>query len=63
MFRTVIAESQEEHGASGHVHLREVRPWQAKGEPLNSLELDVEFTGPVRSGLLPAQQDAELAVT
>ena len=62
VFRTVIAESQEEHGASGHVHLREVRPWQAKGEPLNSLELDVELSGPVRSGLLPAQQEAELAV-
>ena len=63
VFRTVIAESQEEHGASGHVHLREVRPWQAEGEPLNSLELNVEFTGPVRAGLLPAQQEAELAVT
>jgi predicted secreted protein len=62
VFRTVIAESQEEQGASGHVRLREVRPWQAKGEPLNSLELDVELSGPVRAGLLPAQQEAELAV-
>jgi Zn-dependent peptidase ImmA (M78 family) len=62
VFRTVIAESQEEQGARGRVHLREVRPWQAKGEPLNSLELDVEFSGPFRTGLLPAQQEAELAV-
>jgi Zn-dependent peptidase ImmA (M78 family)/predicted secreted protein len=62
VFRTVIAESQEEQGASGHVHLQEVRPWQVKGKPLNSLELDVEFSGPVRAGLLPAQQEAELAV-
>ncbi len=31
VFRTVIAESQEEHGASGHVHLREVRPGRQRG--------------------------------
>jgi predicted secreted protein len=62
VFRTVIAESQEEQGASGHIRLREVRPWQAKAEPLNALELDVELSGPVRAGLLPAQQEAELAV-
>lgn len=63
VFRTVIAESQETHGAIGRVRLREVRPWQTKGEPLNSLELDVELSGPVRAGLLPAQQEAELVVT
>jgi Zn-dependent peptidase ImmA (M78 family) len=62
VFRTVIAESQEGHGAIGHVRLREVRPWQAKGDPLNSLELDLELSGPVGAGLLPAQQEAELAV-
>jgi len=62
VFRTLIAESREERGASGHVCLREVRPWQAKGEPLNSLELAFELSGPVRAGLLPAQQEAELAV-
>jgi Zn-dependent peptidase ImmA (M78 family) len=61
VFRTLIAESQENQGAKGHVRLREVRPWQGKGEPLNSLELDVELSGPVRAGLLPAQQEAELA--
>jgi len=43
VFRTVIAESQEERGASGHVRLREVRPWQAKGEPLPSLSTRRRF--------------------
>jgi hypothetical protein len=62
VFRTVIAEPQDEGGASGHVRLREVRPWQAAGEPLNSLELDVELSGPVPAGLLPAQQEAMLGV-
>jgi Zn-dependent peptidase ImmA (M78 family) len=62
VFRTVIAGPQDEGGASGHVRLREVRPWQAAGEPLNSLELDVELSGPVRAGLLPAQLEALLGV-
>ena len=60
VFRTIIAEAQE--GASGHVHLREVRPWQAGGEPLQSLELDVELSGPVAAGLLPKQRKALLEV-
>ncbi len=62
VFRTVIAEPQEESGASGHVHLREVRPWQSVGEPLHSLELDVELSGPVPAGLLPEQREALLGV-
>jgi predicted secreted protein len=44
VFRTVIAEAQ--NGASGHVHLREVRAWQSEGEPLQLLELDVNLTYP-----------------
>jgi Zn-dependent peptidase ImmA (M78 family) len=63
VFRTVIAESQDNGGTSGHVRLREVRPRQAAGEPLNSLELDVELSGPVPAALLPAQQEAMLGVT
>jgi Zn-dependent peptidase ImmA (M78 family) len=62
VFRTVIAEPEDEGGARGHVHLREVRPWQAAGEPLHSLELDVELSGPVPAGLLPAQREALLGV-
>lgn len=62
VFRTVIAEAEDDGGASGHVHLREVRPWLAAGEPLHSLELDVELSGPVRDGLLPAQLETLLGV-
>ncbi len=60
VFRTVIAESQRDGGASGHVHLREVRPWQPTGASLHSLELDVNLAGPVPAGLLPAQREALL---
>ena len=60
VFRTVIAESQ--NGASGHVCLREVRPWQPTGEPLQSLELEVDLSGPVQPGLLLAQREALLSV-
>lgn len=60
VFRTVIAEPQQEGGASGHVHLREMRPWQSPGEPLHSLELDVELSGPVPAGLLLEQREALL---
>jgi Zn-dependent peptidase ImmA (M78 family) len=62
VLRTVIAEPQDDGGASGHVHLREVRPWQSAGEPLRSLKLDVELSGPVPAGLLPAQREALLGV-
>jgi predicted secreted protein len=58
VFRTVIAEPQD--GASGHVQLREVRPWQKKVAPLHSIDLDVELSGPVRPGLLAAQRQEEL---
>ena len=60
VIRTVITESQ--NGASGHVCLREVRPWQSTGEPLQSLELDVDLSGPVQAGLLLAQREALLSV-
>ena len=59
VLRTVITEPQE--GARGHVCLREVRPWQATGEPLQSLELDVNLYGPVQPGLLQAQREAWLS--
>jgi Zn-dependent peptidase ImmA (M78 family) len=58
VFRTVIAEALD--GASGHVNLRETRPWQPSGEPLNSMELEVDLSGPVPAGLLPEQRDALL---
>src|SRR5262249_17388349 len=51
VFRNIIAEAQS--GASGHVKLREVRPWQPKGEPLNSMELDVQLFGPMEAGWHP----------
>ncbi len=60
VIRTVITESQ--NGAGGHVCLREVRPWQLTGEPLQSLELDVDLSGPVQAGLLLAQREALLSV-
>jgi Zn-dependent peptidase ImmA (M78 family) len=58
VFRNVIAEAQD--GASGHVKLREVRPWQPKGEPLNSMELDVQLFGPMEAGWHPAQREEAL---
>ena len=60
VFRTVIAEA--EGGASGHVNLQEVRPWQPAGKPLNSMELDVDLSGPVAAGLLPVQLEALLEI-
>jgi Zn-dependent peptidase ImmA (M78 family) len=60
VFRTVIAEST--NVAEGHVFLRETRPWQAKGEPLQSLNLDIDFYGPVDAGLHRAQRKALLGV-
>ena len=60
VFRTVVAEAQA--GTIGRVNLREVRPWQAAGEPLSSMELEVDLRGPVRAGLLPEQLEALLKV-
>lgn len=54
VFRTVISEAHD--GAFGHVSLREVRPWQAKGDSLHSLDLEVDLSGPVESGLHKAQR-------
>jgi Zn-dependent peptidase ImmA (M78 family) len=62
VFRTVIAEPKEDGGAEGHVLLRETRPWQADGEALQSVNLDVDFVGPVGAGLHRAQRKAFLGV-
>jgi hypothetical protein len=58
--RTVIAETR--NGARGHVCLREVRPWQPSGEPIQSLDLELDLSGPVKPGRLPAQREALLRV-
>jgi hypothetical protein len=58
VLRTVIFEAQD--GASGHVNLREVRPWQPRGKPLHSLEFDVDLSGPVPAGLHPTKQKEAL---
>lgn len=63
VFRTVIAEPKEDEGAEGHVFLQEIRPWQANGEPLQSLKLDVDLFGPVNSGLHRAQRKALLGAS
>lgn len=62
VFRTVIAEPREDSGAEGHVLLQETRPWQADGEAIQSLKLDVDFVGPVGAGLHRAQRRAFLGV-
>ena len=59
VFRKLVAKSEE--GAIGHVNLREVRPWMA-AVSLHSLNLEVDFTGPVQAGLLQAQREALLGV-
>ena len=58
VFRNVIAEAQG--GANGHVRLREARPWQPAGEPLNSMELEVDLSGPMQAGWHPTQRDEAL---
>jgi Zn-dependent peptidase ImmA (M78 family) len=62
VFRTVIARPKGAEGAEGHVFLRETRPWQEDGKPLQSLRLDVDFAGPVDAGLHRAQRKALLGV-
>ncbi len=60
LFRTVISEANGR--TSGHVSLREVRPWQVKGKPLNSMEIDMDLSGPVTAGLFRVQREALLEV-
>jgi Zn-dependent peptidase ImmA (M78 family)/predicted secreted protein len=60
VFRTIVAES--DGGASGHVCLEEKRPWQAVDKSLNSIELEVDLSGPLTAGLLPIQREALLKV-
>jgi len=54
VFRTVISEAR--NGAFGHISLREVRPWQPQSEPLHSVSLEVDLSGPEQSGLYKAQR-------
>jgi Zn-dependent peptidase ImmA (M78 family) len=54
VFRTVISEAI--NGAAGRVSLREVRPWQQRGEPLHSVNLEVDLSGPEQAGLYKAQR-------
>ncbi len=61
VMRTLMAEPRAGQGARGHVHLREIRPWQPEAEPLRSLELDIDLSGPVQTGLLPAQREILLS--
>ncbi|HQU46748.1 MAG TPA: ImmA/IrrE family metallo-endopeptidase [Pirellulales bacterium] len=56
--RRVIAEAR--NGARGAFTLAEVRPWQRTGEPLQSLAVDIDLSGPVAGGLLPAERRAWL---
>ena len=62
VMRTVMAEPGAEEGASGHIQLREMRPWRPEAETLNSVELDIDLSGPVQAGLLPAQRETLLSV-
>ena len=62
VMRTVMAEPGAEEGARGRANLREIRPWQPAGEPMSSLELDIDLSGPVQTGLLPAQREILLSV-
>ena len=63
VFRTVIAKAQRDSGARGHVSLREVRPWKALAEPLRSLELNIDLSGPTPAGLLREQREALLSIS
>jgi Zn-dependent peptidase ImmA (M78 family) len=62
IFRTVIAEPRDETGARGHVHLREVRPWESAGHTLKSVDLEIELLGPAPAGLLLEQREALLGI-
>tara|TARA_R110001592_G_scaffold198738_5_gene447091 strand:- start:330 stop:857 length:528 start_codon:yes stop_codon:yes gene_type:complete len=57
--RKIVAEPEQ--SALGHVNLREQRPWLSDDESLQSLEFDVNLTGPLQTGLLPAQRQAMLS--
>ena len=56
VMRTVLAELGAGKSARGHVQLRETRPWQPEGKAISSLELNFDLSGPVQTGLLPAQR-------
>jgi len=59
VLRLVVAES--EGPVTGRVGIDEVRPWLAT-DALNSMHLNIDFTGPIAAGLLPAQRAALLGV-
>jgi predicted secreted protein len=62
VLRTVIAEADDDGGKRGRVRLREARPWEPRGDSIASLEIDLDLSGPVRAGLLPAQRATLLSV-
>lgn len=61
VMRTVMAERGPGKSARGRVQLRETRPWQPEGEAISSLELNIDLSGPVQTGLLPAQREILLS--
>ena len=50
------------HGASGHVSLRELRPWQLKGELSSPSSSNSIYPALCKPGLLLAQREALLSV-
>lgn len=62
VFRNVVAESDFDQGAEGKLDLHECRPWQKNGELLNSIALDLCFSGPVPEGFMPVQREALLKI-
>jgi hypothetical protein len=59
VLRTVISEAID--GAFRRVSLREVRPWQKRGEALHSVNLELDLSGPEKSGLYKAQRRKALS--
>jgi Zn-dependent peptidase ImmA (M78 family) len=62
VIRKVTARPKSKDGVDSHVVLREARPWQMEVKPLQSLQLDVDFVGPVNAGLHRAQRAALLGI-
>lgn len=60
VYRKLIAEAKG--SGTCRFSFREIRPWQASGSPLNSMDLDIDFSGPLTAGLHPVQREALLEV-
>lgn len=58
--RSVIAQPLE--AARGHAQLDEVRPWLPMAEPLHSISMNMDLSGPVPPGLLEAERRQLLRV-